>query len=492
MRRSIEVKKPIQAVIVFSVLALLPALVSVVLLPVYLKELKPEEYGTLTILNLIGSFYAAVSIAQINISASTNYFDYTKEPDKLQKFKSTLFTFSLSIASATFFVFCLVGLLFFDSFTKSESIGFIPLGFMVLVTQYMAQLKSVYLVFVKNEYQLKEFIAYSVSLLFLNSSFQYYLIVVEKLGVTGSLLGAMISNIIVTVTLLIIQRRLIDFSPDKQMMKSALRLSIPFVPIILMSWLFASGDRFLLERLTNLTTVGRYAVLIGLLLLADNVFSSLGNAFRPIIFKSFQILGARELTSIRQFAALYAKFGLFTLSGVVLVGSNISIITSNEKYLSVVPLFTLGALVLLPKLILRIPYLQLMFNKDTRLIAWMTLASMVVLVVSLTAFIPSQGINGALYAIGLSNTCYLLLFYFFAQRRFPLPPMIFRDALLIIAGYLLIVGLFYLGHQTGMFPINLYGLFQFIAVTSFLLLLFFRYPNSGNKLAGVFQKSKTC
>lgn len=479
-------KKPLQAVVLFSVLSLLPALVSIFLLPVYLKELKPEEYGLLIILNLSGSLYSVVSIVQLNIAVTTNYFDYYEDQNKLKKFKSSLFSVSFGIATITLFLFILLGSFFLQPLIKSDLIDFMPLGLMVLITQYLAQLKSVYFVFVRNEYRLTEYAIYSVSLLFLNTIFQYYFIVIVKSGVFGSVSGALISHIIVTGALLILQRKLFDINPDLSMVKKSLRFSLPFIPIILMYWIFRTGDRFLLERLTDLATVGRYAVLIGLLLLAESVFESLGNAFRPLIFRSFNALDSQKLYSIKQFIMLYVKFGLFTLSGVILIGSNLNLITQNQKYLSIIPLFTLGVVVLISKLILRVPYLQLMYSKKTKLIAWITFVSMMILVLCLILLIPNYGIVGALYSIGISNVTNFLMFYYFAQRKFPLPSAFIWNAFQIILGFMCIVGLSYLGYRIQWYSIGIYGLIQFILVFLYLMAYAVKHSFSIKNLTTLF------
>ncbi|MEM9549073.1 MAG: oligosaccharide flippase family protein [Bacteroidota bacterium] len=469
-----KVQKPIQAVILFPVLTILPAMAGIFLIPIYLKELSPKEYGILSLLNVLGSFYSTIAILQLNVAASISYFDYVQDQHKLKKYKSSLFSASFIIATSTFFLFTILGLLLFPYLTKTNEIPFVPLGMIVLLTQYLTQLKSIHFLFIKNEYRLLEFLTYSILLLVISIATQYYLIVVEKLGVLGSVSGQLMGNLIVTGIVLILQRKLFDAKPNIQYISSSLKLSIPFIPVTLMAWVFNAGDKILVERLTDLATVGSYAVLTSLLLLAENVFNSLINAFRPKIFESFNVLGKQEIENVGRLIRLYLLLALLVLSGVILIGSNLSLITQNLKYLSLVPLFTLGALTLIPRVVVRVYSLQLLYVKKTRLIAMITLISMAILILSLVLLVPVFGIAGALYSIGISNSIRFLMFYHYAKREFPILNGFTKYALYVILGFVSILGLAYLSYQTGLYAISTYGAIQFSAVAIYLVFIFLK------------------
>lgn len=161
---------------------------------------------------------------------------------------------------------------------------------------------------------------------------------------------------------------------------------------------------------------------------------------------------------------------MLTLSGVILVGSNLQLITSNSKYLAVIPLFSLGALVMLPRLLHGMPYLQLLYAKRSKTIFWSTLIALLVAVGGFVILIPEYQLKGALYAMGISNITFFLLLLFKSQGEYreSIPWMKNAGTVLLSIGLVLFS---YYGCKTLNYGLGIYGLTQFILVALFLIFI---------------------
>lgn len=459
-----SVSKSFIAAAIYTIIGFVPSLIGIILLPVYLLYLDPYEFGILTMLGIFGAFYGLLSNLQLNVSAGVNYFDYYDDKRKLKKYVSSIFTASLIISLVTLVIFAVLGPAIFSLFVKSGVVTFFPYGIIVLGSGFLNQVSTLYFVFLKNEYRLKEFLSYSIAFISLNAFFQFYLIVIMEMGVLGSILGGFTSKLIVTMVLLIKQRNLFDFNPKMAWIQKSLKFALPFVPIVFINWFFTIGDRLFLEHFLNLQEVGRYSLLINLLLLSGIFFGALMTAFRPYLFTLFKDLKPTNLKTIQGLVKLFVRIGLFTLSGVILIGTNINLITSNSKYLSVIPLFSLGALIMLPRLLLSIPHLQLMFIKESKTIFWCSFISLAVSIIGFIVFIPLFQLKGALYALGISNLVNFILLYSRGQKRFELPLMKWQNGMSIFFIVTLVLTTYFMCNHLG-YSSGMYGLLQFTLVT---------------------------
>lgn len=475
-----EFEKPIKAAGVFAILAFLPSAIGVFMLPIYLQHLKPSEYGTLALMAFFAGFYSIVSCLQLNAAAGINYFNYSNSLWR-GKYISSIFTAVVLLSFLSYLVFILIGVFFFQYFLESSTSHFFPEGVIVLTTAFLNQVCSIYFVFLKNEYQLKIFASYILAFVFFNLIFQYFFIVIQDLGVFGSIFGSFLARIIVSVYLVIKQQKLFDFRPNKKILEESLRFSLPLIPIVFINWFFTTGDRLFLERFMDLTEVGKYALLMGLLLIANQAFTALWSAFTPRLLICFGNLDNYNISVSQHLINWHIKIGLVVLVGTIMVGSNLSIITDNEKYISIAPLFSLGAVVMLPKMIQSIPTLLLMHAKQSVIILWCMLISMIVMMVGFFTLIPLFGIEGALFSLGMSNTTNLILQSFLSRRYSMLRVQIMRNGVLILVVVCMVV-IPYILFKKDYFSLENYGVLTFSLVFFFLLLSSYKEILGGIRL----------
>ncbi len=466
---------PAKAILLFTLLGVLPSAIGFLLLPIYLKHYDPSEYGLLVIFNLLGSFYGSFSNLKLDAAMRTTYYDYYQDDELRIKFIKSIFTTAVMASFFTLLAMLTLGYLFFDGIFKGEELSFYPFGPLVLISVFFGQIPSVFYVVLKNEYRLKIYSSYIISFLLMNVLFQYLLIVIYELGVLGAILGMLASRVLICFVLLIKEWRLLDFNVDKEMLNNALKFSIPFLPFIFLNWFFMNGDRILLERILNLEAVGKYALLVAIIGLVRLIFSAMDNAFRPYVFEYFKIGFVKDNPHLQKMYFWYICIGLLAFSGILMAGTNLHLITDNSKYLSIVELFPLATLLMLPRLLSRLAALKLIFLKRSAYISTTTAISLVLLVVLFFTLIPSHGLKGALYAIGIMNIVQFA-FYYFGARTLIVDKVYLGDlAIAFLSGTTVCLLTWYTCEALAL-SIDTFGLLQFLSMCIILLLFYFIYP----------------
>ncbi|MEQ8238803.1 MAG: hypothetical protein RIA69_06305, partial [Cyclobacteriaceae bacterium] len=261
------------------------------------------------------------------------------------------------------------------------------------------------LVFLKNEYRLKEFGLFSIALTILGIGFQSYFIIELQWGLSGILYGILFSKIIIIPFLIFYFRKwlIIHLKNLKETLKygrMALKFSLPFLPSILLYWVQTLGDRFVLERFVSIEKVGQYAVILALLTFPQVVVNAVMNAFKP---KLLQLLNDEKHSLIQKAEFLFTSFIVLSLVFVLFLGTHLDWITDNNKYIDINQYLFLGVLAILPSSMLYMHQLKIMRVEKTGDISKYAFYAFLTQFLLLFLLVPRYGISGALISFGLSG-----------------------------------------------------------------------------------------
>ncbi|MEM6735298.1 MAG: hypothetical protein AAF620_04430 [Bacteroidota bacterium] len=409
--------KYVRASSLYVVIGLLPLTINILLLPLYLRYVSPEEYGYLALLNIYAVLFNAFSCLQLNISGSTQYF--SKGIDR-ETFRSAILSGSAVLILFWFGLFTLMGDIFF-SFYKSNVV-FFPLGISVLLTAALGQLHACLFVFLKNEYRLKELAVYSIGILSISIISQLFLISYIDLSVAGIVYGGLAAKALVTPLILFNYRKWFfghgraGFFNKKvrSYLRKGLGFSLPFLPTVLLFQAQKVGDRMILERFLPLEIIGQYTVLITLLGLPSLIINAVFNAIRPRIL---ELLEDKRDNLINQVEFFYVLGIIFIYLCTILVGSNLQWFTDNPKYIEIKQYLNLGVIVSLPASLLYFNHLRLMQRVQNKLIAFFALYSFVLQLALLLFLVPLFGITAAFYAMGAAGSLTYFLNLYAANRN---------------------------------------------------------------------------
>ena len=235
------------------------------LMPLYTALLSTEEFGTADILMQTSNLL--IPLAALGISDGLFRFTLEANGDsRKQVFGNSLFIFAAGIIPLA----VLIQLLRLFSIYN---------GYIWLVMAYIcfANIHSICANYLRACDKTKVFalqgIINTVFTIILNVLF----LVVFDMGVTGYVLSVAVSDLTVTLGLIIFCKlyRDVDFKLDKKLVGSMLKFSIPYIPTTLMWMITSASDRFIVTAYAGTAENGLYAAaykLPTLISLAGGVF----------------------------------------------------------------------------------------------------------------------------------------------------------------------------------------------------------------------------
>ena len=456
-------KNTLGSVFWFSLLGFLRPAIKIFLLPLYLVYLTPEDYGILALVTIFSSIVVILSNLRLDGAVRVFYFDFESSSKALWNYMSQIYTTILLMGIILMGVMLFCGPSLMRLSFSSDEVSFYPYGIISLSTAILTSLTSVYYIYLKNEVRLKEYFAYSISFILLTIGFQVYLIVFKGMGVLGVLYGSLISTALLCFVIVIRNSRLLNFKLRYKDIAPSIKFALPLVPFSFLVKFENQLDRLVLERFMNLDTVGLYALLVALVGLVIIFMVALENGVRPFLYRSLKRGGEESEKVITLYFNLFVLLGLLTLSGIIMVGSNLDLFTENIKYLSIRQFFVLAGIAAIPMVILRYLAMVLIYYKKTKDVTITTIIKTIIMVILMIYMVPQYGIAGAIIAVSISYLLNSAIFYWLINQ-YGAPTIRMTKAFMAI--FLVVLGV--LGCKYFIPNMALMGVVQFILIAAIL------------------------
>lgn len=403
----------IKGAMTILIISAMQPMVNFLLLPVFTSFLDSSSYGYLSILNNISLFFSIISGLNI-ASAVAAYYKSFKTPDALNRFIGNALSFCLIFNTVLLSILCLFGNVFARFFFK-EQVDFFPDIFLAIAVGLYSNLFVLYGYYLRYDKQISRFSILSVIQLILLAGLQLFSLYLTKQGVTGLLLMRMISAATMVIIILIVHRkycfRRILFNEN---LKKPLKYSLLTGPALLVLWLTTYGDRFILEHLLDLKSVGKYSFLITICSVADLIVSTLNAAFQPYIFDRFS--SNRE--HVKNFYTTFIALCVVGFSVLIILCSNIDLFIRNDEFLDTLPFAIPMVASFVFSAVTNLYALQITYAQKGRYYLFL---SCMVLTANLSLnflLIPGLGIKGAIAANILTKLVMACLFLYFSQKAF--------------------------------------------------------------------------
>jgi len=266
---------------------LAPKVGAVLLLPIYVRFLTREEYGSLALLTSISGLLTIIYRLGLDSSLMRLHFD-TSGSSRATLY-STLTLFTLAAAGGMTLVVAIASAPFFTALFSG--IVFVPLGALALLLAFMSAIQYVPSAFYRATGQAARFVTYNVGAFVLASAASVILIVVIRLGVLGILLGQLVGASMILVVGIIVVGRLGRWSFSSASLATSLRVGIPLLPHSVAAWVLRLSDRWLLGLLLGLPAaqalgaVGSYSFGYQVAYIVSIVVTSFNSAWSPYFFR---------------------------------------------------------------------------------------------------------------------------------------------------------------------------------------------------------------
>ncbi|MCG3717788.1 oligosaccharide flippase family protein [Aliarcobacter butzleri] len=270
----------IKTIFSYSAANIINAAVPFFLLPILTAYLSPEEFGVLSLVQLL--FTLSLPFVLMNIHGLF-MIEYSKL--SFDEFKS----FISSMILIPFFAFIIIQFLFFI-FSNNLSILFnIPEKWVILspIVVLVQSIPNMIPVLFQAKKQPINYGIFKITLTVVNLGLSLFFIVTLSQGLDGRLYGIFYSYILFTVVGLFILFKLdlLSLSVSFTHIKNALKFGIPLVPHTLAGIFLSMSDRIFLSNMLGNESVGIYSVAFQLSSAILIIMTSINQAWVPHLYE---------------------------------------------------------------------------------------------------------------------------------------------------------------------------------------------------------------
>jgi O-antigen/teichoic acid export membrane protein len=384
---------------------------SIILLPVFTRNLNPAEYGTLELLGRATDVLSlCLFINGLSVAAIALYNQARSDHARRQAVGSVLV---LSCA--------LTGIIGLAAFTLAKPIGvligvqspgLVRLAFLAALAD---GLLGVSLSLIQARVEAIRQMAVSIVHLLLRLLLVVAFVCLLGWGVKGVLLAALMASAILVPVLVVVEVRRFGIAFDRDTISELARFAVPFFPGGLCGFLLGTGDQVILTQYATTAEIGLYALGYKLAMMAstfarDPLMKVWGSKMHHVV---------SEPNASRTFGQVFTGFTaayLLAGLGLALFGQEVVTLLGHSRYS--------GAAAYIPPIVLAYFFLggsDLMdaafyVRRRSYIKLWITLASTTAMVALYLLLIPNYRAIGAAYATLAGFIFRLALTYVVSQR----------------------------------------------------------------------------
>ena len=426
------------------------------LLPLYTRYLTPADYGVLAITTSVTAVLSVVYPLGLHGAVTRLYFE-TSEPGERRERVGVIWMTMLGLGLGMTLVLQVAGGWIFDRLFVD--VPFAPYGMLATWTAFASLLGFMPLMLLQIEERSRLYVAATGVTTLVTAAAIIWLVVANRLGATGYLIGTLVGAAVMGVPFLVMTWRSVHVVPRWDIMRSALRYGLPLVPHGLASWTLELSDRAILQRFVSLTQLGLYSLAYQFGTIMNILASAINNAWIPFVFRRVNEQGDVAKPALARLATYFA----FAL---VWIGLGLSLLVEDAIALLTAPPFHAAAR-FAPWIIFGCMFQSLYFvpgnfilaRGRTSRIALVTLVSGAVNVTLILLLAPQYGAIAAAWSTFAAYLLMLVLAWVFGQQAYTVPYEYVRLLrLVLVAGGLFAVGTLVLTEATPFRAVGRLGL----------------------------------
>ena len=392
----------------------IPQIASFIMLPIFSRYLRPEDYGIVSLVNGLSVFLPLVFSLQLQKSIGRFYFIFNEA--ELKRYISSVYLLILFIA---IIVLCIL------EFFASDVIKFIypnvELKYVLLfqisfVTGFFTTINSISLALLRVREKARMVMSIALVSMIVSITISVIEIVVLKRGAHGVIEAAFLSSIVICLMNLAPNLKFIRPRIDLAIMKEPISFSLPVIPHAMSGLIFMYSDRIILEKFVPLSMIGLYYFANRIAEVFKKIVNQFNNAYQPNFFKTAteSRLHAEEEAQYISSRVMYGVCALVVLASLFSVEALDILI--DHKYFETWWLIP----ILSASYIFRCAYVfnsgGIFFEKKTGVIAMITVVAGTLNIVLNLIFIPVFGIIAAALSTLLSFLITFLLAEILSRR----------------------------------------------------------------------------
>ncbi|MCB5250859.1 MAG: polysaccharide biosynthesis C-terminal domain-containing protein [Candidatus Cloacimonetes bacterium] len=430
---------------IYGMSNILSRTVTFFLLPIYLAHLTAADYGVLEISNTFFSLLLVIIMLNVDSGLFKLFYDKDTEfsqEDKVGTAFSFYFVYGITVSAIFIFLSPYISQLIFGSKYYSY------ITILVVLSSFFQGLVQLFL----SVYRMKEkpflYCAFNIALTILLALLNILFVVKFQRNYQGVREASVIGIFSIAFILFIINYRY-KFKIHTQIIRRILNLSIPLAGSGLASWLLNLTDRYmmriLLPEASAFAEIGvyslssKYASIMQLLVVTPFMM-----AWSALMFTYQYEDNAKDIYARVLDIFVAASVVLYVISSIF--GKFIlNILTSNPDFsqaYTIIPILSLSFLSYGYYMVFTV---GVTLVEKTKYMMYSNLVGAAINIAMNLFLIPLLGFRGAAISSLSANIIRVAFLYIFSQKKYYIPYKIFRNALIIVAGFISsILGLLYL------------------------------------------------
>jgi O-antigen/teichoic acid export membrane protein len=400
---------------IYSMSGLLARGISLFLVPFYTRVFAPDDYGIIDLLNIFITMAALVLPLQITQAVARFYGD-AESSSQAVAISSSALLFTLGVFSAF--------LLLVQAFPAglSSMIFGGPGNATVMRVVGVALFFSGIFYFAQNQLKWMQKAAEHAIVNILYSlvtiGVTVIFVLVLRFGVIGVFVGQVCGGITGSAFSLYFGRESYRAVFDRCLLFQMIRFSLPLVPAAFFVYFLGIISRLSIKQFMTLGDLGLFAIGFRISSLALLIMAGITSSILPMIYSNYREKNTPEF--VEKAFRLTLLVALTVTVCVSVFSREILIILTTPVYYDageVVPFLVAAAFI--SGFYVFVPGLHL--NKETRLIAWIHGAAVIVSIVLNIVLIRAMGIVGAAIASMLSAIFLFVVILWYSQKRYYIP-----------------------------------------------------------------------
>jgi O-antigen/teichoic acid export membrane protein len=434
----LDLKSFVKQSSIYTLSTFLSRAITLLLVPLYVRVLSPEDYGIVDILTITCTLINLTIALEIHQAIARFYNDWTESERPF--YVSTAFWFNIIVYTgfvALMYPFreTMAGF-FIENKTRTGEID---------AALLMAWTSGIYY-FTQSQlrWQMKASLhaITSVSFTIVTTLTTVLLVLVLDFKVLGVLYGLVAGNLFASALAIYFARDSYRFSFSVTRLFEMVRFSSPLVFSSISVFFSLYVDRILIKQMLNLTELGlfsigqKFASVVGLFL------SGVNNAITPLIYTHYK----KEDTpkQIEKIFRLFLLGALVLFLGAGLFSKEVLIIFTNEQYYGAAPIIPVLILTTLLSSVYNFTPGLFIQNK-TKIISLINIGVAIVNFILNWFLIPVWGIMGACISTLIGYTFSFMVYVYFNQKYYPINFYWGKYALSIITVLFVLVVVYLLG-----------------------------------------------
>lgn len=311
---------------------LVPALTSLITVPVFTHMVKPADYGNFYLVNSLTALAATIATGWLTSTVVRFYWAYEREGELDAYISTVLWS---TVASLVGVALVMAAVLYGIPGLVSEGVRrLLPIGFAALGVNYLVQVLQ-QIMRAANRSTAYALLAVASNLL--ATAFGIYFVAQADMGSFGILLGVVLGNLILVPFGLQTARKEGSLAPSefsRDALSEFARYGLPMIPAALSSWALVLSDRYIIKLSQTATDVGIYSVAYGL---GDKIMNlivmPLLMTMGPVMIMTFEKQGEKLAQQVQtQFTRYFLLATLPLLAGIAAVSSNFMEVFTSDAY----------------------------------------------------------------------------------------------------------------------------------------------------------------